>query len=306
MKANMLVVATSLIILNTHSNQTNQNLIQKNVEITAPIAMGEFFDKLTILMIKRENIHDPEKRKNVETEWEKLNTIYKTTIPESSELTNLIDQLLSVNKSLWALEDATRDKEAHKTWDHEFVKQAQSILENNDTRFTIKRAINELLGSPLVEEKSYKKNLARSIDNKTKSTQQAVVIECVDVPISLADLLDRISILEIKLKHITDPKKHAHIQHEYNTLIEIYKDAIEETDELKKLYQEILEFNQKMWDIQDKLRIKVLNDELDEEFIQLARGVYYTNDGRCAVKRTINLSSGSCIVEEKMYTKYKS
>ena len=304
MKAHMLVVATSLIILNTHTEQSNQNLTQKNIEITAPIAMGEFFDKLTILMIKRENIHDQEKRKNIDTEWKMLNTIYKNTIPQSPELENLIDQLLVVNKSLWVLEDATRDKEAHKVWDDEFTQQAQSILENNDTRFTIKRAINELLGSPLVEEKSYKKNLARTITNNIKHTEQAIVIECVNVPLSLADLLDRISILEIKLKHINDPKKHAHILHEYNTLMEIYKNAVEETVELKKLYQELLEFNQKMWDIQDRLRIKVLHNELDEEFTKLARNVYFTNDGRCAVKRTINLMFSSCIVEEKMYTRY--
>jgi len=304
MKAHMLVVATSLIILNTHTEQSNQNLTQKNIEITAPIAMGEFFDKLTILMIKRENIHDQEKRKNIDTEWKMLNTIYKNTIPQSPELENLIDQLLVVNKSLWVLEDATRDKEAHKVWDDEFTQQAQSILENNDTRFTIKRAINELLGSPLVEEKSYTETLAHVIENKIKPAQQKIVIEYVNVPISLADLLDRISILKIKLKHITVPKKHAHIQHEYNTLMEIYKDAIEESDELKKLYQELLKVNQKMWDVQDKLRIKVLNHELDEEFIKLARGVYFNNDERCAVRRTINLMFSSCIIDEKMYTKY--
>ena len=304
MKAHMLVAATSLIILNAYTEQSNQNLTQKNIEITAPIAMGEFFDKLTILMIKRENVHNPEKRKNIDAEWEMLNTIYKNTIQHSPELENLIDQLLVVNKSLWALEDATRDKEAHKVWDDEFTHQAQSILENNDTRFTIKRAINELLGSPLVEEKSYTETLAHVIENKIKPAQQKIVIEYVNVPISLADLLDRISILKIKLKHITVPKKHAHIQHEYNTLMEIYKDAIEESDELKKLYQELLKVNQKMWDVQDKLRIKVLNHELDEEFIKLARGVYFNNDERCAVRRTINLMFSSCIIDEKMYTKY--
>jgi len=280
---------------------------KKSVVITAPLALGEFFDKLTILMIKRERISDPAKLKNVNTEFELLNALYENEIPHSPTLSLLIDKLMEVNSALWDLEDATREKERVKTFDMEFRQMAQRILENNDTRFTIKRAINEYLNSPLVEEKSYKKNLARSLNMGAEAETITVShhsIPLITIPISLADLLDRISILEIKLNEIKNPEKLAHVHNEYETLMALYKTALTPTEELNKLYKQLLDANKKMWDIQDGIRPKVLAGELDDQFVEYARGVYYSNDARCRVKREINMLFDSALVDEKAYASY--
>jgi hypothetical protein len=103
------------------------------------------------------------------------------------------------------------------------------------------------------------------------------------VPISLGELVDKITILKIKIKNITDSQKLENIYKEYNELTT----------------------NEKLWDIEDKVRIKEKKKEFDSEFIELARAVYYTNDKRCEIKRKINIEHSSYLVEEKSYEDYK-
>jgi len=313
MKNSAILFSLVSLVSTTHlqtmyADQPLKAVLQKQeIEITAPIALGEFFDKLTILMIKQERINDPEKLKNINKEFELLNSLYENEIPHSETLSLLINKLMEVNCALWELEDATREKERAKNFDDEFRHMAQSILENNDTRFTIKRAINEYLNSPLIEEKSYKKNLARSVNLETETNDAPAKKQNgahITVPLSLADLLDRISILEIKLNEIKDPVKQENVRNEYETLMTIYKAAIATTPELDELYKQLLEANKKMWDIQDGIRPKVLANQLDYEFVEFARGVYYSNDARCSVKRSINMLFDSALVDEKLYASY--
>ena len=121
------------------------------------------------------------------------------------------------------------------------------------------------------------------------------------IPISLGELYDKIIILEITLSMVKDEEKLKNIKKEYLELINISLNyPIEE-----ELYQELKDKNKDLWIVEDKLRIKEKNQEFDDEFIQLARSVYFLNDKRSEIKREINLKSGSNIIEEKSYEKYK-
>jgi hypothetical protein len=122
-------------------------------EILVPISLGELYDKLTILIIKLTEIKDEEKLKNVQKEYALIKKICENY---PIDLQYLID-LLHVNKSLWNVEDKIRIKEAHKTYDEEFVELARQVYFDNDKRSVIKKEINVKYGSNLVEEKSYEK-----------------------------------------------------------------------------------------------------------------------------------------------------
>ena len=118
--------------------------------LLAPISVGELIDKITILEIKEERIADESKRINVEKELEALRSIEVPNIP-----TDLVDELREVNRSLWDIEDAIREKERMSEFDEKFVELARSVYFTNDRRSRIKRSINEISGSDLIEEKSY-------------------------------------------------------------------------------------------------------------------------------------------------------
>ena len=123
--------------------------------ITAEISAGELIDKITILQIKEQNINDPEKLKNVRTELESLTNTKDKLIPPSDEVNELEVALLEINKKLWDIEDDIRDKENNKNFDQEFVQLARDVYVTNDQRSIVKKQINMLTGSRLVEEKSY-------------------------------------------------------------------------------------------------------------------------------------------------------
>ena len=128
-------------------------------KVTSPkvvVAYGEFLDKITILMIKMERINDQAKLKNVKNELDELMKTYNKLIVPTNELKLLEDKLKKMNEALWEIEDAIRDKEFKKEFDAEFIKIARSVYYANDERCKVKREINDLLGSYLVEEKSYK------------------------------------------------------------------------------------------------------------------------------------------------------
>ena len=122
--------------------------------------------------------------------------------------------------------------------------------------------------------------------------------------ISAGELLDKISILEIKLERIKDKNSQEEIIKEYNMLKETQNSSIEFTDKIQELFESIKETNLKLWKIEDKIRICEKNKDYGKNFIELARGVYFTNDKRSKIKSEINKILGSNIKEMKQYVKY--
>lgn len=125
------------------------------VRILVEVAPGELLDKLSILSIKRERIADARKRANVEFEYGLLYETWEQAVPPTERLDELYAELRRVNEELWEVEDAIRDCERRGDFGEEFVRLARSVYYHNDRRADLKRHVNELLGSPIVEEKSY-------------------------------------------------------------------------------------------------------------------------------------------------------
>lgn len=123
--------------------------------IHAPISYGEAADKITILTIKSERLADPEQRANVQKELDLLGRQFHAAVEGGAELETLIARLKSVNEALWQIEDDIRTHEARGDFGANFVRLAREVYLNNDERARIKREINLLLGSDLIEEKSY-------------------------------------------------------------------------------------------------------------------------------------------------------
>ena len=122
--------------------------------------------------------------------------------------------------------------------------------------------------------------------------------------ISAGELLDKISILEIKLEKIKDKVNQEAINKEYKILKEVQNSSLEVTEKLKTLFKEIKEVNLNLWNIEDKLRICEKNKDFGETFIELARGVYLNNDKRSKIKLEINNILDSNIREIKQYANY--
>ena len=122
--------------------------------------------------------------------------------------------------------------------------------------------------------------------------------------ISSGELLDKISILEIKLKKIKDKENLKEINKEYAILKQSQNLNIKLTNELKDLFDELKKVNLNLWDIEDKLRICEKNKDFGKKFIELARGVYFNNDSRSKIKSEINKLLGSNIKEIKQYSNY--
>jgi hypothetical protein len=119
-----------------------------------PVSWGELLDKVTILEIKRARIVRPEARANVEKEHGRLRAIARAALART-EIAPLLEALRQVNENLWEIEDAIRLEETRERFDGEFIRLARSVYQRNDERAAIKRQINAVLGSELVEEKSY-------------------------------------------------------------------------------------------------------------------------------------------------------
>jgi hypothetical protein len=122
--------------------------------IEVPVSWGELVDKITILEIKDERIADPAKRANVVRELTLLRERFATA-PRVGEVERVTADLKQVNESLWAIEDEIRDQERAGTFGERFVELARAVYRTNDRRSDLKREINRLLGSAIVEEKSY-------------------------------------------------------------------------------------------------------------------------------------------------------
>ena len=123
--------------------------------------------------------------------------------------------------------------------------------------------------------------------------------------ISPGELLDKISILEIKLEKVKDKNSLEEIKKEHKILKEIQTSSIDITGKIKDLFQSVKNVNIKFWNIEDKLRICEKNKNFDKNFIELARGVYLANDERAELKSKINKILKSNIIEIKQYDNYK-
>jgi hypothetical protein len=123
------------------------------------------------------------------------------------------------------------------------------------------------------------------------------------VEISNGELLDKFSILEIKMGNITDPAKLVNIENEYRELTSDCTDLLRNST-ISSLYAELKSINQNLWTVEDDIRECERRKDFGQEFISLAREVYFTNDERARVKKEINLASGSSLVEEKSYQAY--
>jgi len=125
-----------------------------------------------------------------------------------------------------------------------------------------------------------------------------------NIEVSHGEIVDKLTILQIKNQNITDPSKLDNIVKEYNYLLSIVENDLGISTESPE-YLELLSINNELWIIEDDIRDKERIKEFDEEFIKLARSVYYTNDVRAKIKKEINLKYSSGFVEEKSYSNYK-
>jgi hypothetical protein len=123
--------------------------------ISVKVSPGELIDKITILEIKLERIGDPEKLKNIEFELQVLSDARAKAMPPSAELDGFTAELKEINGELWEIEDHIRERERNRDFGPAFVELARAVYRSNDKRADLKRLINGLLGSRLVEEKSY-------------------------------------------------------------------------------------------------------------------------------------------------------
>ena len=131
-----------------------------------------------------------------------------------------------------------------------------------------------------------------------------IMSDQINTPISPGELVDKITILEIKKEFIVDSNKLKNINYEYNLLMKIYNDDISKTDGVSILKTELKNINLSLWKIEDDIRDCERDKIFDNTFIELARSVYFTNDKRSKVKLEINLLLNSSLVEEKSYKDY--
>ena len=129
-------------------------------------------------------------------------------------------------------------------------------------------------------------------------------MENIKVPVSPGEVLDKITILEIKSERMEDRDKVANVRIELKLLQDTWAANITDDDTIRGLHAQLKEINEALWEIEDDIRDKERVKEFDERFIELARAVYFTNDKRSEVKKKLNLHLGSQIVEEKSYQDY--
>ena len=125
------------------------------------------------------------------------------------------------------------------------------------------------------------------------------------VEVSVGELLDKITILEIKSERITDAAKVANVNKELGILRQTWADSELSATDVSEPMLRLKAVNEELWEIEDGIRIKEAAGQFDEKFIALARSVYFRNDVRAEVKRELNLLLGSALVEEKFYVNYQ-
>ena len=125
------------------------------------------------------------------------------------------------------------------------------------------------------------------------------------IPISPGELLDKITILQIKSERITDTAKVANVKTELGMLEQVWNEAVDDDEQIRALKRELKSINEALWEIEDDIRDEERNKRFGDRFIELARAVYVTNDERANAKKKVNLHLNSSIVEEKSYQDYK-
>jgi hypothetical protein len=123
------------------------------------------------------------------------------------------------------------------------------------------------------------------------------------IDVSIGELVDKVTILEIKLERIQDPHKITNVRREYDLLRQVLDEAGIGRDSGE--FRELKSLNLKLWEIEDRIRAKEKAKQFDAEFVELARSVYFVNDRRSEVKRSINLAMGSPLIEEKDHVDYE-
>tara|TARA_Y100000589_G_C27051465_1_gene587480 strand:- start:79 stop:468 length:390 start_codon:yes stop_codon:yes gene_type:complete len=126
----------------------------------------------------------------------------------------------------------------------------------------------------------------------------------IKIDVSVGEIMDKLTILEIKADKIDDTEKLSNILKERENLLPAIALPPLQTDEIQQLAAELKQVNLRLWEIEDAIRLKEAEKCFDGEFIELARSVYFTNDQRAALKKQINLQTGSELVEEKSYEDY--
>ena len=125
------------------------------------------------------------------------------------------------------------------------------------------------------------------------------------IPASAGELIDKITILEIKLKNIVDPVKNRNVAVELAALSKCFEENIIQSNEIEELKTNLKQVNGALWNIEDDIRQCEQAGEFGEQFVELARSVYRQNDKRAALKKEINILLGSSIIEEKSYADYQ-
>jgi hypothetical protein len=128
----------------------------------------------------------------------------------------------------------------------------------------------------------------------------------IQTPVSYGELIDKITILEIKSRRITDDAKLANVRNELDMLNATWANSAASQTDISDERARLLAVNEALWDIEDRIRLKERAQAFDAEFIELARSVYFRNDERAAFKREINQKLGSELVEEKSYQDYRA
>lgn len=127
----------------------------------------------------------------------------------------------------------------------------------------------------------------------------------IETPVSYGELIDKITILEIKSRRIRDDAKLANVRNELDLLNAVWGNSDAAQTDVTQERARLLAVNEALWDIEDTIRLKERAQAFDDEFIELARAVYFRNDERASFKRDINLRLGSELVEEKSYQDYR-
>jgi len=125
------------------------------------------------------------------------------------------------------------------------------------------------------------------------------------IPISPGELLDKITILQIKSERISDATKVANVRTELGMLEQVWSDTVKDDEQIRALSSKLKSINEALWEIEDDIRDEERNKRFSDRFIELARAVYVTNDERANAKKKVNLHLNSSIVEEKSYQDYK-
>ena len=126
----------------------------------------------------------------------------------------------------------------------------------------------------------------------------------IEIPISCGELVDKLTILQIKKIKIEEKNKLEQVNKEFEYLMKTYSDILKKFPNLNEMYDRLYQINLKLWEIEDKVRMCEKNDKFDQSFIDLARNVYQTNDLRFTIKNEINEYLNSDIKEQKSYEQY--